>query len=269
MTDSPLQNLEPLEKVNVNKKKQNHVNRSGRGGRRIGAGRKKGSKAATTLLREEAALELVEKNEMKARILKSMPHRLQMSEKALKEAIKEINEEEIEEVFKKRVALHSNSLLTSMLSVAQGEKFLYKVVEAVDNSGKVKRKHVLVTDSQEIANYLDNPLEAEGSDYFYISTKSPDVTAINSLFDRFMGRPTSKIVGPDNPDGSEGPLKIISVNYAQPAPVQAQVVADSSPNPQKLPSVAVSSDKPQPIPGSSALPAKIVAEEVIKEAIKE
>lgn len=253
MADTPVEALEPLEKKNPNatsRKKSNF--KPGRGGKRRGAGRKKGTKNVKTLLKEEAAEHLAKKAHLKQEILNALPHRLQMSDKALKEAIKEINEEEIEELFKKRVALHSNSLLTAMLSVAQGEQYLYKVVEAVDTTGKVKRKHVMVTDPQEIANYLDNPLEAEGSDYFYIATKSPDVTAINSLFDRFMGRVATKVVGPDNPDGSEGAIKVISVNYAQPAQAQAPVVTE------KL-----------PVADSPALPAETVVEEVIKDVIEE
>lgn len=196
----------------------------GSGGYRPGGGRPKGSKNIKTVLKEEAAKELAEKSLLKAEILAALPPNLQRSERALAQAIKEINVEEIEETFKKRVHLHSNKLLTALLTAALGEQFLYKVVYAVDEiDGKVKRRHVKVTDPEEIQEYLDDPLKTEGSDYYYISSKSPDITAINSLLDRMMGRPTTKVVGPNNPDGSEGPIKIISVNYSPTPQIDAPV----------------------------------------------
>lgn len=220
-----------LTKVNVNMggRRPGSGAKKGSGGYRPGSGRKKGAKNIKTILKEEAAKELAEKALLKQEIIASLPPRLQRSELALEKAIKEINAEEIEETFKKRVALHSNKLLTAMLGAALGEQFLYKVVYSIDEvDGKVKRRHVRVTDPEEIQEYLDNPLKIEGSDYYYIATKSPDIAAINSLLDRMMGRPTTKVVGPTNPDGSEGPIKIISVNYSPTQQVQApvQVVAE-------------------------------------------
>ena len=190
--------------------------KKGSGGARKGAGRKKGSKNIKTIFKEEAAMEIAQKNITKKMILDSLPANLQRSDKALKAALKEINEEEIEEVFKKRIALHSNKLLTSLLTSALGEQYLYKVQHAVDSKGKVIKTHVKVEDPEEIQEYLDNPLAVEGSDYMYITTKTPDTAAINSLLDRMMGRPTTKVVGPKNADGSEGPIKLISLNYSLP-----------------------------------------------------
>jgi hypothetical protein len=165
------------------------------------------------MLKSEAFEEMKAKWVLKEQIMATLPPALQRNQTALKEALTEINEQEIEETFKKRIHLHSNKLLTALLTAALGEQFLYKVV-VLDDDGKYKKKHVQVTDPEEIQAYLDNPLEAEGSDYYYISKKTPDITAINSLLDRMMGRPTTKVVGPNNADGSEGPIKIISVNFS-------------------------------------------------------
>lgn len=194
---------------------------TGVGGWRAGAGKKKGSKNLKTLLREEAVRELTEKAAIKAEILSILPPSLRRSEKALQQAIKEIQNEDVEKLFKQRVAMHSSRLATALLTAAMGEQFLYKVIHFFDDRGKSMKRHVKVTDPEEISAYLDNPLEVEGSDYFYISTKSPDINAINSLLDRFMGKPATKIVGPNNPDGSEGPIKIITVNYSPKTRVQA------------------------------------------------
>lgn len=227
MEESTLPSVDQLDKKNpdteVGGKRVGAGAPKGSGGYRPGSGRKKGQKNVKTILKEEAAKELAEKALLKADIIASLPPNLQRSERALKEAIKEINEEEIESTFKKRVALHSNKLLTAMLGAALGEQFLYKVVMAVGDGGKIQRRHVRVTDPEEIQEYLDDPLKVEGSDYYYIATKSPDITAINSLLDRMMGRPTTKVVGPNNPDGSEGAIKIISVNYSPTPQVEAPV----------------------------------------------
>lgn len=223
--------------------------KGGSGGKRIGAGRKRGTKNVKTLFKEEAIREEEAKNRLKMEILKAMPIKLQRSEKALKEAIKELNEDEIEETFKKRIALHSNKLLTALLSAALGESYLYKIETVLDKQNRAIQKHIQVTDPEEIQMYLDNPLETEGETYFYIAKKAPDTTAINSLLDRMMGRPTTKVVGAKNPDGSEGPIRVVSVNYSLPAPA----VAEST----------------TPIHKSLPTPAEQIAEQVIHEAIED
>ncbi len=203
-----------LEKKDISKSKvRGSGPKKGSGGKRTGAGRKKGSKNLKTILKEEAARELAEKNMYKAELLKMLPPNLQRSEKALTKAIKELNEEEIEETFKKRIALHSNRLLTAQLDAALGEKYVYKCLHKKDSNGRVTKKHVRVTDPDEIQHFLDNPLLTDGDDYMYITTKEANVNAIDSIMDRFLGRPTSKVVGPKNPDGSEGPIKVIVANF--------------------------------------------------------
>lgn len=214
--------VDQIEKKDVNKRRGGKRPNSGggSGGYRPGGGRPKGSRNVKNILKDEALKELQDKYVLKQRVLDAIPISLRRNETALKEALKEINEEEIEQTFKKRIHLHSNRLLTALLTAAMGEQFLYKVVVASDDQGKFKKKHVQVTDPEEIREYLDNPMDVEGSDYYYISKKTPDITAINSLLDRMMGRPTTKVVGPNNSDGSEGPIKIISVNYSQTPQIQ-------------------------------------------------
>lgn len=204
----------PIEKKDPKERRGGARKNGGSGGFRPGAGRKKGSKNAKTLAREEAVAELAEAKLLKKEIYARLPHNLQRSEKALQAAIKEISEEEVEDLFKKRVALHSNAILNSLMNAALGEKYLYKIVMTVGKNGKSYKKHVRVTDPEEIQYYLDNPLETENETYYYISTKEPDINAANSLIDRFMGRPTTKVVGPKGPDGEEGPIKVIVANFA-------------------------------------------------------
>jgi len=198
----------------------------GSGGPRPGSGRPKGRKNVKTILKEEAKKEVAQKNALKKELYDMLPDALKRSDRALKQALAEINAEEVEETFKKRIAIHSNQLLTAMLTAALGQQFLYKITTAIDSKGKVTKKHIQVKDPEEIRLYLDDPLQIEGDDYFYISETQPDITAINSLLDRMMGRATTKVVGPKNPDGSEGPIKVVSMNYSLPAPEPAQAVVE-------------------------------------------
>ena len=176
MQNTDLPHVDQLEKRDANTvnggKRKGAGAPKGSGGYRPGAGRKKGTKNIKTIMKEEAKLELAHKALLKQDLIKALPPNLQRTERAIEKAIEEINEEEIESTFKKRVHLHSNKLLTAMLSAALGEQFLYKVVVAVDDDGKTRKRHVRVTDPEEIQAYLDNPLEIEGSDYFYTSTIS-------------------------------------------------------------------------------------------------
>ena len=128
--------------------------------------------------------------------------------------LEDIAVEEIENEFKKRVGHSAHKLLNAQMSLALGTQTLYKVVLGVDEKGKPCRKHVMVTDDEEIRAYLDDPDLTNGDDYYYITTKQPDLAAINSALDRLFGKASTKIVGANNPDGSEGPIKVIVANFS-------------------------------------------------------
>lgn len=183
-----------------------------RGGRRGNpGGRPKGSKNARTLLREQIAEEIALRNQITEDVRALIP--LGVRKKGLK-ALEEITIEEIEADFKRRVGHSAHKLLNAQMSIALGTQSLYKVVKGVDEKGKPTRKHVLVTDQEEIREYLDDPSRINGEDYYYITTRQPDNNAINSALDRLFGKASTKIVGPNNADGSEGPIKVIVANFS-------------------------------------------------------
>jgi hypothetical protein len=69
--------------------------------------------------------------------------------------------------------------------------YLFRVDEEWE--GKVKRKkHVLVTNPDEIIAYLDSQLDEADDDgeqvYYYITTKDSDNNALDSLLDRTFGK---------------------------------------------------------------------------------
>lgn len=202
-----------------------------RGGYRPRGGRPKGSKNARTKLREQIVEEIALRNQITQDVRALIP--LGVRKKGLK-ALEEITIEEIEKDFKRRVGHSAHKLLNAQMSIALGTQSLYKVVQGVDEKGKPTRKHVLVTDDEEIRNYLDDPTMMNGEDYYYITTKQPDNNAINSALDRLFGKASTKIVGANNPDGSEGPIKVIVANFSpdrtleSPAtqPIIEQVIQD-------------------------------------------
>lgn len=202
-----------------------------RGGYRRNAGRPKGSKNARTLMREQIANEIAMKEQIVAEVQALVPLGVRLKGLA---KLEDIAVEEIENEFKKRVGHSAHKLLNAQMSLALGTQTLYKAVLGVDEKGKPCRKHVMVTDDEEIRAYLDDPDFTNGNDYFYITTKSPDLAAINSALDRLFGKASTKIVGANNPDGSEGPIKVVVANFSpnrtleSPAtqPIIEQIVAD-------------------------------------------
>lgn len=203
-----------------------------RGGRRANpGGRPKGSKNARTKLREQIVEEIALRNQITEDVRALIP--LGVRKKGLK-ALEEITIEQIEEDFKRRVGHSAHKLLNAQMSIALGTQSLFKVVKGKDEKGKPTRKHVMVTDPEEIKDYLDDPSMLNGEDYYYITTRQPDNNAINSALDRLFGKASTKIVGANNPDGSEGPIKVIVANFSpdrtleSPAtqPIIESIVAD-------------------------------------------
>ena len=124
------------------------------GGKRDGAGRPKGSKSESTLEKERVL------NEVRQRIMKK-----------------------------------AQNILNAQLSLGQGQQFLYRIDTIVDSNGKkTKSKPALVTDPEEISNYLDGEF-SEGErmntdiEYYFITTKEPSNMAIDSMFDRTFDKP--------------------------------------------------------------------------------
>lgn len=183
-----------------------------RGGYRPNAGRKKGTKNTRTVLKEKIAKELELREQIADDIRMLLPMGVRKKGVA---ALKEISKEEIESEVNKRIGYHAHKLLNAQLSLALGTQHLYKVKVKYDRQNNMKKEHILVSDPQEIKDYLDDPSKVQGDDYFVITTKTPSETAINSALDRLLGKASTKIVGANNPDGSEGPIKVIVANFSQ------------------------------------------------------
>lgn len=95
---------------------------------------------------------------------------------------------------RQRIMRKADGILNAQLSLAQGQQFLYRIDTEVVNNKKVKSKPVLVTDPEEIANYLDGEYgDGESvnteTEYYFITTKEPSNMAIDSMFDRTFDKP--------------------------------------------------------------------------------
>jgi hypothetical protein len=116
-----------------------------------------------------------------------------------------LEKKKIEAAFTQRVLNAADRLFNAQLAIAEGLTHLYRIDEVKDGDGKKRREHVLVTDPEEIKQFLD---EHEGSDgtvdntYYYLTTKAPDNRAIDSLLDRAFGKATNKteVTGKDGKD---------------------------------------------------------------------
>lgn len=180
---------------------RNSKNKPGhKAGKAPSKGRPKGAKNRRTLEREA----------IEAKIREKIPLGLQLKGGELTD---KIIQAQVAHEFKERVAVQAHNLLNAQMTLALGQQHLFKVVTAVNKAGKETKTHVLVEDPEEIRKYLDDPTMENGEEYFYITTKEPSESAINNLLDRLLGKAANKVVGADNPDGSEGPVKVIVANF--------------------------------------------------------
>lgn len=106
------------------------------------------------------------------------------------------------DAYKERVTQNMQRLLDAQLALGQGISILYRIDTEIIGSGKsekrIKKRPVVVTDPEEIANYLDGEFGGGESmntetEYYYITTERPDNRAIDSMLDRVYGRPQQSI----------------------------------------------------------------------------
>lgn len=100
----------------------------------------------------------------------------------------------IKKAFEDRVAGVADRLFNSQMALAEGLQILFRVDK--DDKGH-DLPAVQVTDAEEIKAYIDGT--TEGSEYYFISTRTPDNKAIDSMLDRAFGKAPQKLEhsGPD------------------------------------------------------------------------
>ncbi len=136
-----------------------------------------------------------------------------------------IVKEKVIEAINQRVYKIADSLLTPQISLAKGQQFLYKIekTKIVGPKGGISyrnEKPALVTDEWEIQVYVDSLVDKANGDiedhndpsatYYYITAKEPNNMAIDSIFNRTLGKPKESV------DVTSGGQKIEGFSYIKP-----------------------------------------------------
>ena len=129
---------------------------------------------------------------------------------------KTLAKEAVKEAINKRVYEMSGVLINAQATLARGQTFLYRVdkIKHVGPKGGISyqnQKPVLVTNQQEIEDYLNDLVENgdmqddkdPSAAYYYLTAKEPSNMAIDSLFNRTLGKPVQPLGGDE-----DNPLKI-------------------------------------------------------------
>lgn len=125
---------------------------------------------------------------------------------------KTLAREAIEREMKNKIMERAMPLVRAAMIPALGQNYVYKIVEEKSpdrilinkqkgtqtiKAGKIlSRKHVLVTDPEEIALALDQMEEGASHPddaYYYVTTKEPDHKAIETLWNRAFGKPRESV----------------------------------------------------------------------------
>lgn len=117
-----------------------------------------------------------------------------------------IREETIRQ-FKDRVAKNTDRIFNAQLDLAIGEKYL--MVKRVTGTGKDRKTWVEVVDDMEtIKEYIDDDGESlnadAGEDYYYMSTRGANNSALDSLLNRAYGKAEEKMDVTSNGEKLEG-----------------------------------------------------------------
>lgn len=88
-----------------------------------------------------------------------------------------------EKKFKIRAAKLSHKLFNAQLSLALGEQSLYVKRKKGDKTITER-----IEDEDTIVQYLNGELDDDDNEYYYLSKKSPDNKALDSILDRTFGK---------------------------------------------------------------------------------
>lgn len=119
-----------------------------------------------------------------------------------------LEKEAVLKAFNQRIFQIADSLLDPQISLAKGQRFLYKIekTKVVGPKGGItyrNEKPQQVTSETEIQAYLNDLVDRVNGDlednhdpgavYYYITAKEPNNMAIDSLFNRALGKPIESV----------------------------------------------------------------------------
>lgn len=98
----------------------------------------------------------------------------------------------IKQAFQERVAQNADRLFNAQFNLATGEQYLMWK-HKVGNGAKERTIVEVVDDLETIKGYLDGTLDINESEFYFISTKPANGSAIDSMLDRSFGKADSTI----------------------------------------------------------------------------
>jgi hypothetical protein len=102
----------------------------------------------------------------------------------------------ITSAFNQRVMTQADALFNAQLALSVGSIQVFRVDEEVGGNGKTKRVHTLVTSPSEIKEVLDETdggAGIVGENYYFVSNVMPQNVAIESMFNRALGKPKETV----------------------------------------------------------------------------
>lgn len=99
-----------------------------------------------------------------------------------------MRQEKLNEI-KNRIANAANSIVNAQLGMARGSSYLFHTKWITDKSGKMVKSTERVTDPDIIESYLNGEYDDLQDEFYYITTKSPNNFALDSLLNRAFGKP--------------------------------------------------------------------------------
>ena len=146
---------------------------------------------------EACAVSEIERDEWIAHVATKPPGYVERLQRGL------IANEARKKLYTARVSRNADRLLDAQLSLARGQQFLY--VQRKNEDGENEGRPELVTDPETIADFLDGNMRGDGrtidgDDWYFVTTKEPQMKAITDALDRVHGKATEHI---DHTSGGE------------------------------------------------------------------
>lgn len=114
-------------------------------------------------------------------------------------SVSTIEKEAVAREIKASILRMAGSLLQSQAALAKGLSFLYRIKTY---KGGKRSKPMIVKDTDTIERYLAGELDNDENEYFFMATERPNNQALDSLFDRALGKAvaTVELTGKDGAD---------------------------------------------------------------------
>lgn len=101
---------------------------------------------------------------------------------------KTLDQKIVMEAFRQRVLKSSNKLINAQMNLANGVSYLMKIT-----THKNRKEVEVIKDPTLIAEYFAETLVSDDNEYYYITTEKPENKALDSLFDRVLGKAQASI----------------------------------------------------------------------------